>query len=173
MQGGGHGVECRADGLGAVPYEEQFCQSFLGTLRCETGLCILVPAVLHRLFQRANRLQERVLIFNVMGEMNTGHNRNIFWIWSPISYTEIILEGISPQPVWAGVTTSATDICFNVHIGVSVLLIICKTWQNANLSYEHKELLCINDVTRCCGVVILVQPHLNTHWMKQSQMEMG
>lgn len=90
VQRGGHGVECRADRLGAVPYEEQLCQSFLGTLCCEAGLCVLVPTVLHRLFQRANRLEETVLIFNYMGNfnnINTDHSRN--WILFPICYTEI------------------------------------------------------------------------------------
>lgn len=50
VQGGGHGVKCGADGLGAVPDEEQLCQSLLSTLSCEAGLCVLVPTVLHRLF---------------------------------------------------------------------------------------------------------------------------
>lgn len=77
VQGGGHGVECRADRLRAVPYEEQFCQSFLGTLCCEAGFCILIPTVLHRLFQRANRLQETVLIFSNINNINADHNRSI------------------------------------------------------------------------------------------------
>lgn len=50
VQGGGHGVQCGTDGLGAVPYEEQLSESLFGTLSCKAGLCILVPAVLHRLF---------------------------------------------------------------------------------------------------------------------------
>lgn len=50
VQRGGHGVKCGADGLGAVPDEEQLCQALLSTLSCEAGLCVLVPTVLHRLF---------------------------------------------------------------------------------------------------------------------------
>lgn len=62
VQGGGHGVECRADRLGAVPYEEQLRQSLLSALCRETGLGVLVPTVLHRLFERANRLETTVRI---------------------------------------------------------------------------------------------------------------
>ena len=56
VQRGGHGVQRGADGLGAVPDEQQLGQPLLSALGCEPGLGVLVPAVLHGLLQGAHRL---------------------------------------------------------------------------------------------------------------------
>lgn len=59
VQGGAGGVEGGADGFVPVPDEQQLGHALLSTLGRQARLCVLIPAVLHRLLQGPHRLRDK------------------------------------------------------------------------------------------------------------------